>query len=88
MLLNLYRGFQGGSMVRKLLAKQEIWVHPWRRKWQPASVFLPGEFYGHSNLEGYSPWHSKESYTTNYTHTPSIDTPTLPQLTAFPGENV
>ena len=88
MLLNLYRGFQGGSMVRKLLSKQEIWVHPWSRKGQPASVFLPGKFYGHSNLEGYSPWHSKVIYNQVYTHTCSIHTPILPQLTAFPGENV
>ena len=28
---------------------------PWRRKWQPASVFLPGEFHGQRSLVGYSP---------------------------------
>ena len=27
---------------------------PWRRKWQPTPVFLPGEFHGQRNLEGYS----------------------------------
>ena len=26
--------------------------------------FLPGESYGHRSLEGYSPWHHKESDTT------------------------
>ena len=26
---------------------------PWRRKWQPASVFLPGE--SHGQLAGYNP---------------------------------
>ena len=29
---------------------------PWRRKWQPTSVFLPGEFHGWRSLAGYSPW--------------------------------
>ena len=34
---------------------------PWRRKWHPTPVFLPGKFYGQRNLEGYSPWGQKES---------------------------
>ena len=29
---------------------------PWRRKWQPPPVFLPGESYGQRNLAGLSPW--------------------------------
>ena len=29
---------------------------PWRRKWQPTPVFLPGESHGQSSLAGYSPW--------------------------------
>ena len=29
---------------------------PWRREWQPTSVFLPGEFHGQRSLVGYSPW--------------------------------
>ena len=29
---------------------------PWRRKWQPTPVFLPGEFHGKRSLAGYSPW--------------------------------
>ena len=28
---------------------------PWRREWQPTSVFLPGEFSGQRSLAGYSP---------------------------------
>ena len=32
---------------------------PWRRKWQPTPVFLPGEFHGQRNLLGYSPWAHK-----------------------------
>ena len=27
---------------------------PWRRKWQPAPVFLPGKFHGQRSLAGYS----------------------------------
>ena len=27
---------------------------PWRRKWQPTPVFLPGEFHGQRSLTGYS----------------------------------
>ena len=34
---------------------------PWRRKWQPTPVFLPGKFHGQRSLEGYSPWGLKES---------------------------
>ena len=32
------------------------WVRkiPWRRAWQPAPVFLPGEFQGHMGLDGHS----------------------------------
>ena len=33
---------------------------PWRRKWQPTPVFLPGKFPGQRNLVSYSPWGCKE----------------------------
>ena len=33
---------------------------PWRRKWQPTPVLLPGNFHGQRSLEGYSPWGHKE----------------------------
>ena len=29
---------------------------PWRRKWQPTPVFLPGKSHGQRSLAGYSPW--------------------------------
>ena len=32
---------------------------PWRRKWQPTPVFLPGEFQGQRSLAGSSPWGRK-----------------------------
>ena len=37
---------------------------PWRRKWQPTPVFLPGESHGQRSLMGYSPRGRKESDTT------------------------
>ena len=33
---------------------------PWRRKWQPTPVLLPGESHGWKRLAGYSPWSHKE----------------------------
>ena len=42
---------------------------PWRRKWQPTAVFLPGECHGQKSLAGYSPWSHKELATTEHTHT-------------------
>ena len=39
----------------------------WRRKWQPAPVFLPGEFHGQRSLMGYSPWGHEESNMTEHT---------------------
>ena len=42
---------------------------PWRRAWQPTSVFLPGEFPMERSLGGYSPWGLKESDTTEQLRT-------------------
>ena len=53
------------QMVKNLPATQQtgfnpcIGKMPWRRKWQPTPVFLPGESHGHR-----SPWGCKESDTT------------------------
>ena len=33
---------------------------PWRRKWQPIPVPLPGKSHGQRSLVGYSPWGCKE----------------------------
>ena len=50
-------GFLGGSEGENLPAMQETqvfdpWVRkiPWRREWQPTSVFLPEEFHGQKSL--------------------------------------
>ena len=32
---------------------------PWRRKWQPIPMFLPGKSHGQRSLVGYSPWDLK-----------------------------
>ena len=32
---------------------------PWRRKWQPTPVFLPGELFGQRSLVDYHPWGHK-----------------------------
>ena len=41
---------------------------PWRRKWQPTPVFLPGKFHGQRSLVGYNPRGHKEPDTTEHTH--------------------
>ena len=46
------------------------WVRksPWRRKWQPTPVFLPGEFHGQRTWWAiYSPWGRKQSNTNEHT---------------------
>ena len=42
------------------------WIRktPWRRKWQPTPVFLPGELHRERSLAVCSPWGHKESDTT------------------------
>ena len=46
------------------------WVRkvPWRRKWLPTPVILPGKSHGQRSLEGYSPWGHRESDTTETTY--------------------
>ena len=41
----------------------DSWVGkiPWRKKWQPAPVFLPGKSHGQRRLAGYSLWCCEES---------------------------
>ena len=36
---------------------------PWKRKWQPTSVFSPEKSFGQRRLAGYSPWGCKKSWT-------------------------
>ena len=69
----LHGGFVGGSLVKKKKKKKkpvcqcrrhgfDPWSRkiPWRRKWQPTLVFLPGKSRGQRSLVGYSEWGHKE----------------------------
>ena len=65
-------------MVKNLPAMWESRVQsavrkiPWRRKWLPTPVLLPGKSNSQRSLAGYSPWVYKESDTTErltHTHT-------------------
>ena len=73
-------GFPGGmsgkeptSQCRKLHETQiRPWVRkiPYRRKWSPTPVFLPGKSHGQRTLAGYmglQPWGCKELNTTEVT---------------------
>ena len=63
-------GFPGTSAVRNPppnagdAGSVPGWKDPWRRKWQPTPVFLPGESHGQRSLAGYSPRGLKELDTT------------------------
>ena len=63
-----------GHMNFPLITKEDWKVFPlfgrspWRRKWQPTLVFLPGESHGRRSLVGYSPRGRKESDTTERLH--------------------
>ena len=39
---------------------------PWRRKWPPTPVFLPGELHGQRNLASSSPWGRKKPDTAEH----------------------
>ena len=61
--LLIFKGFPGGSEDKASACNAgdlgfNPWVGkiPWRRKWQPTPVFLPGESHGQRSLAGYSPW--------------------------------
>ena len=45
------------NVSRRKRSEFDPWVGkiPWRRKWQPTPVFLPGESYGQRSLVGFSP---------------------------------
>ena len=62
-LYNLLGGFLGDSVVKNPHASAReggsIRKIPWKRKWKPTSVFLPGESDGQRNLVGNSPWGRK-----------------------------
>ena len=67
--------FPGGSDGKSVCLQSgkpgfNSWVrkNPWRRKWQPTPVLLPGKFHGWRSLVGYSPLGCKESDMTVWLH--------------------
>ena len=69
----LMQDFPGGSDGKVSQCGRlgfDPWVGkiPWRRKWQPTPVLLPGKFHGQRSLVGYSPWGRKELDMTEQLH--------------------
>ena len=61
-----FLGFPGDSVVKNPPANAGdtglipgLGKIPWRRKWQPSPVFLPGNPQGQRSLVCYSPWGRK-----------------------------
>ena len=84
-------GFSGGLMVIESTGqcrrhRFDPWVRriPWRRKWQPTPVFLPGKSHGQRSLVSYNPWGHKESDTIEWlsTHIHIISIPSSRRKTA------
>ena len=67
----------------------DLWVRkiPWRWKWQPSTVFSPGEFHGQRNLGGYRPWGHKEMDKTEPL-TLSFSLPNPPSVVGTKQENI
>ena len=65
---------------------KRCWFHPWvrkipwRRAWQPALVFLPGESHGQRSLAGYSPRGRKESDASESTYACTVHWAPLPSV--------
>ena len=73
----------GASQVAQVVKNQPVsignkrrgsdpWVRkiPWRRKWQPTPVLLPGESHGQGSLVGSSAWgHKSQTQLSNYSTT-------------------
>ena len=63
-------GLPGGTVVRNPPANAGVSGEPssipglgripWKRKWQPTPVYLPGKSHGQRSLVSYSPWNLKE----------------------------
>ena len=56
----LCKGLPGGSDGQESICNAEdLSLIPWRRKWQPTPVLLPGESHRQRSLADYSPWVAK-----------------------------
>ena len=63
----VYGVVQSWTCLKRLSSSSSKRVWPWRRKWQPTPVFLPGQSHGQRSLAGYSPWDCKELDMTEHT---------------------
>ena len=52
--------------MQEIQETRSVGKMPWRRKWQPTAVFLPGESHGQRGLVGYSPQGRTESEITDH----------------------
>ena len=62
-------GKESACQCRRLGLYPWVGETPWRRKWKPTAVFLPGESHGQRSLAGYSPEGHKELSMTQSTLT-------------------
>ena len=62
----------GGHGLWCSLSFLVYWTSPWRRKWQPTPVVLPGKSHGQRSLANYSSWGHKESDTIEWLNTLSL----------------
>ena len=58
------RGEESAGQCRGHGLDPGVTKSPWRRKWQPTPVFVPGKPHGQRSLVGYSLWGRKECDTT------------------------
>ena len=75
-IITLSQCFTGASLVAQLLKNLQcrrprfyprMGKIPWRRKWQPTPVFLPGKSHGQRSLAGYSSWgHNSLTWLSDY----------------------
>ena len=83
MLPDCTKGFPGGDSGKESTCQCrrrkrrgfDPWVRkiPWRRKWQPPLVFLPGAFHGQRSLVGYNPrGHKRQQQQTKSDNRPSV----------------
>ena len=80
--MDTLRGFPGGASGKEPTCQCRrckrpefhLWVGkiPWSRKWQPASVSLPGKFHRQRSLVGCIPRGCRESDTAAPTHTHKV----------------
>ena len=61
-------GKESACQYRRRGFKSWVGKIPWRRKWQPTPVLLPGKSHEWKSLVGYSQWGGKESDTTERLH--------------------